>query len=167
MVCTVLRVFSRAPLIWCRGQDSNLRSRSAPDLQSGGFNHSPTPARGWRALFIRSIRGILSRRQYQIISSVPETVKVCRAQPGVGARERTRTSNRPITSRVRYQLRHSGLGPVRPCRRSMPPFDAPPTEAAQAIQRGPHYREFKTAGQTTDGSANEAASRCSGRRCCA
>ena len=152
MVCVVLRVLSRAPLFWCRGQDSNLRSRSAPDLQSGGFNHSPTPARGWRALFIRSIRGILSRRQYQIISSVQETVKVCRTQPRVGARERTRTSNRPITSRVRYQLRHSGLGPVRPCRRIMPPIDAPPTEAAQVRSTRLHYREFKTAGQTTAGS---------------
>ena len=31
-------------LRWCRGQDSNLRSRKATDLQSAGFNHSPTPA---------------------------------------------------------------------------------------------------------------------------
>ncbi len=29
---------------WCRGQDSNLRSLTAADLQSAGINHSPTPA---------------------------------------------------------------------------------------------------------------------------
>ena len=29
---------------WCRGQDSNLRSLAAADLQSAGINHSPTPA---------------------------------------------------------------------------------------------------------------------------
>src|SRR3972149_175387 len=30
---------------WCRGQDSNLRSRQATVLQTAGFRHSPTPAR--------------------------------------------------------------------------------------------------------------------------
>ena len=29
--------------VWWWGQDSNLRSRKASDLQSDGFNHSPTP----------------------------------------------------------------------------------------------------------------------------
>ena len=29
---------------WCRGQDSNLRSRKAAVLQTAGINHSPTPA---------------------------------------------------------------------------------------------------------------------------
>ena len=30
---------------WCRGQDSNLRSRQATVLQTVGFSRSPTPAR--------------------------------------------------------------------------------------------------------------------------
>ena len=31
-------------LDWCTGQDSNLRSRKAADLQSAGISHSPTRA---------------------------------------------------------------------------------------------------------------------------
>ncbi len=58
-------------LDWCTGQDSNLRSRKAADLQSAGISHSPTRAgclsSGQRWLLVTEGRG--------------------RARPRVGARE--------------------------------------------------------------------------------
>ena len=73
---------------WCRGQDSNLRSREAAVLQTAGFNHSPTPARA------ASRRAPPDRR--------PDR------RPACGAREGIRTRQPSDYKSAALPLRHSG-----------------------------------------------------------
>src|SRR5271169_465781 len=76
----------RSNIIWCTGKDSNLRtSLGGTDLQSVGFNHSPTCAKppGDAAVALHPAANSRIRRPWQHTSTLvyPATCSQTRLSP--------------------------------------------------------------------------------------